>query len=237
MSTTCLHGIKDFCPFSRAYISNQAANPFTPSGSTSEHYRQGSLMAHATSQCPTPNSTRNLILRFRVPAPASGFQLRLRVPASGFQGPASGLGFGDQSSQFHSRQGKAPHLEDLLLRHAYDRLIPAITINKMKLHAQCSTSTTLLLGSGHDLQLISRVPPCSLKHIDTSCSLQYIDGSTIYSGHAPPRTDGPYHLQRYVLPELRSPKATCSQSYVLPRPRAHKATCSQGYMPIRPCAH
>ncbi|KAF3539198.1 hypothetical protein F2Q69_00023088 [Brassica cretica] len=110
--------------------------------------------------------------------------------------------------QVHSRQGNIPDLEDPLLRHAYDRLIPAITINKMKLHGHSSTSTTLLLGSGHDLQLISRVPPCSLKHIDTSCSLQHIDGSTICSGHAPPRTDDSYHLQSCVLPEPHAPKAT-----------------------------
>ncbi|KAF2589580.1 hypothetical protein F2Q70_00038352 [Brassica cretica] len=103
-----------------------------------------------------------------------------------------------------SRQGNIPDLEDPLLRHAYDRLIPAITINKMKLHGHCSTSTTLLLGSGHDLQLISRVPPCSLKHIDTSCSLQHIDGSTICFGHASPRTDDSYHLQSPVLPRLRA---------------------------------
>ncbi|KAH0867440.1 hypothetical protein HID58_074462 [Brassica napus] len=43
------------------YISNQAMNSFIPTASTSEHYRQGSLMAHATSRRPTPNSTRNLI--------------------------------------------------------------------------------------------------------------------------------------------------------------------------------
>ncbi|KAF3499796.1 hypothetical protein F2Q69_00043075 [Brassica cretica] len=49
-----------------------------------------------------------------------------------------------------------------------------------------------------------RVPPCSLKHIDTSCSLQHIVRSTISSGHAPSRTDDFYHLQSYVLPELRA---------------------------------
>ncbi|KAF3603692.1 hypothetical protein F2Q69_00036235 [Brassica cretica] len=58
---------------------------------------------------------------------------------------------------------------------AYDRLIPAVTINQMKIYGHCSTSTTLLTGSGHDQQLISRIPPCSLKHIDTLCSLQRID--------------------------------------------------------------
>ncbi|KAF3578416.1 hypothetical protein DY000_02032115 [Brassica cretica] len=110
----------------------------------------------------------------------------------------------DQSSQFRSRQGKVPYLEDLLLRHADDRLVPAITINQMNFHAHCSTSTTLLAGSGHDLQLISRVPRCSLKHLDTSCSLQHIDMSTICSGHVPPRTDDSYQLQSYVLPRLRA---------------------------------
>ncbi|KAF3507493.1 hypothetical protein F2Q69_00007480 [Brassica cretica] len=73
------------------------------------------------------------------------------------------------------RQGKVPDLKDLLLRHAHDILIPAVSINQMKIYAPCSTSTTLLTGSGHDLQLISRVVPCSLKHLDTSCSLQHID--------------------------------------------------------------
>ncbi|KAF3532034.1 hypothetical protein DY000_02039621 [Brassica cretica] len=76
-----------------------------------------------------------------------------------------------KAHQLNSCQGNIPHLEDLLLRHAYDRLMPATTINQMKLHAHCSTSTTLLTGSGHDLQLISKVSPCSLKHIDASCSL------------------------------------------------------------------
>ncbi|KAF3530778.1 hypothetical protein DY000_02039447 [Brassica cretica] len=47
----------------------------------------------------------------------------------------------------------------------------------MKSYAHCSTSTTPSVGSGHDLQLISRVPPCSLKHIDTSCSLQQIQST------------------------------------------------------------
>ena len=63
MFTTSLHGVKDFCQFSRSYISNQAANPFTTSASTSKHYRQGSLMAQAASRRPTSNSTRSLILR------------------------------------------------------------------------------------------------------------------------------------------------------------------------------
>ncbi|KAF3604048.1 hypothetical protein F2Q69_00035064 [Brassica cretica] len=49
--------------------------------------------------------------------------------------------------QLNSCQGNIPHLEDLLLRHAYDRLMPATSINQMKLHAPCSTSTTLLTGS------------------------------------------------------------------------------------------
>ena len=95
-----------------------------------------------------------------------------------------------RANQLDSRQGNIPHLEDLLLQHAYDKLIPAITINQMKLYAHYCTSTTLLTGPGHDLQLISRVPPCSLKFVDASCS------------------------QSYVLPELRAPRATCSQSVV-----------------------
>ncbi|KAF3536203.1 hypothetical protein F2Q69_00023030 [Brassica cretica] len=89
----------------------------------------------------------------------------------------------------------------------------------MKIYAPCSTSTTLLTGSGHDLQLISRVPPCSLKHFDTSCSLQHIDRSTIYSGHVPPRTDDSYQLQSYAMCPLE--------------PRAPKATCPLGHVPIR----
>ncbi|KAF3584243.1 hypothetical protein F2Q69_00028773 [Brassica cretica] len=154
----------------------------------------------------------------------------LQIPASRFLPPGSGFlpqGYGflppglDPASSFRlpgrgskasitrahrldSRQGNIPHLEDLLLRHAYDGMIPVITINKMKLHAHCSTSTTLLLGSGHDLQLISRVPPCSLKHIDTSGSLQHINRSTICSGHVPSRTDDSYPLQSYVLLRLRA---------------------------------
>ncbi|KAF3602202.1 hypothetical protein F2Q69_00037729 [Brassica cretica] len=112
--------------------------------------------------------------------------------------------FDTMSSQFHSRQGKVPYLEDLLLRHAYDRLTPAVTTDKEKIYTHCSTYTTLLTGSGDDLQLISRVPPWSLKHTETSCSLQHIDRSTICSSHAPLRTDDSYPLQSYVLPRLRA---------------------------------
>ncbi|KAG2251029.1 hypothetical protein Bca52824_081165 [Brassica carinata] len=97
-----------------------------------------------------------------------------------------------RAHQLHSRQGDTSHLEDLLLRRTYDGWIPAITINQMKSYAHCSTSKTLLLGSGQDLQLIRRVLPCSLKHIDTSCSLQHVDGFTICFGHVPSRTDDPY---------------------------------------------
>ncbi|KAF2601361.1 hypothetical protein F2Q70_00026462 [Brassica cretica] len=97
----------------------------------------------------------------------------------------------NRAHQLHSRQGDISHLEDLL-RQTYDGRIPAITINQMKSYAHCSMSTTLLLGSSQDLQLISRVPPCSLKHIDTSCSLQHVDGFTICSGHVPSKTDDPY---------------------------------------------
>ncbi|KAF3552632.1 hypothetical protein DY000_02007638 [Brassica cretica] len=114
-----------------------------------------------------------------------------------------------RAHQFHSRKGNTPHLEDLL-RHAYDRLTPTIAINQMKLHAHCSTSTTLLTGTGHDLQLISRIPPCSLKYIDASCSLHHNDRFTVCSSHVPSRTDDSYQLQSYVLPELRAPRATCS---------------------------
>ncbi|KAF3540825.1 hypothetical protein F2Q69_00024242 [Brassica cretica] len=102
----------------------------------------------------------------------------------------------------------------------------------MKIYAPYSTSTTLLAGSGHDLQLISGVPPRSLKHIDTSCSMQNVGRSTICFGHVPSRTDDSYHLQSYVLPEPRAPKATCPLGHVPTR-----APCSQGYLPIRPYAH
>ncbi|KAF3541553.1 hypothetical protein F2Q69_00022983 [Brassica cretica] len=126
--------------------------------------------------------------------PTSGFQ----VPVSRFRVPAPG------AHQFFSRQGKVSHLEDLLLRHAYDRLTLAVTTHQGKIYAHRSTSTTLLPGSGHDLQLISRVTPCSLKHLDTSCSLQLIDRSTICSGHVPPKTDDSYQLQSYVHPRLHA---------------------------------
>ncbi|WZZ70838.1 hypothetical protein YC2023_082208 [Brassica napus] len=34
-----------------------------------------------------------------------------------------------RAHQFYSRQGKVSHLEDHLLRHVYNRRIPAITVN------------------------------------------------------------------------------------------------------------
>ncbi|KAF3611412.1 hypothetical protein DY000_02048812 [Brassica cretica] len=107
----------------------------------------------------------------------------------------------------------------------------------MKLHAHCSTSTALLTGSGHDLQLISRVPPCSLKHIDASCSLQHNDRFIVCSGHVPSRTYDFYQLQSYMLPELCAPRTTCSQRYVLLELCALTATCSQSYVPTRLRAH
>ncbi|KAF3540412.1 hypothetical protein F2Q69_00023265 [Brassica cretica] len=123
-------------------------------------------------------------------------------PGSGSVPP--GLGPCPRSSQFHRRQGKVPYLEDLLLRHADDRLTLAVAIDQGKIYAPCSTSTTLHTGSGHDLQLVSRVPPCSLKHHDTSYTLQHINMTTICSGHVPSRTDDSYQLQSYVLPRLRA---------------------------------
>ncbi|KAF3514260.1 hypothetical protein F2Q69_00005858 [Brassica cretica] len=126
-----------------------------------------------------------------------------------------------RAHQFYSRQDKALHLEDHLHQHAHNGRIPATTIHQMKIYAHCSTSTTLLTGSGHDLQLISRVTPCSLKYIDTSCSLQHTDRSTICSSHVPSRTDDSCPL------ELRAPKAKCPLGHV-----PTKATCSQGYVPI-----
>ncbi|KAF3502571.1 hypothetical protein F2Q69_00042777 [Brassica cretica] len=58
---------------------------------------------------------------------------------------------------------------------SYPRVCVPASRFQGKIYAHCSTSTTLLTGSGHDLQLISRVPSSSLKHLDTSCSLQHID--------------------------------------------------------------
>ncbi|WZZ70113.1 hypothetical protein YC2023_081483 [Brassica napus] len=77
------------------------------------------------------------------------------------------------------------------------KLIPTIIINQMKIYSHCSTPITLLTGSGHDLQLMSRIPPCSLKHIYAPCSLQHIDRFTICSGDVPSRTDDSYQLQSY----------------------------------------
>ena len=131
-----------------------------------------------------------------------------------------------RAHQFYSRQGKVSHLKDHLHQHAHNRRIPAITINQMKIYAHYSTSTTLLTCSGHDLQLICRVPPCSLKHIDASFSMQHTDRSTICFGHVPSRTDDSCPL------ELCAPKATCPLGHVPTR-----ATCCQGYVPTRPCAH
>ena len=115
-----------------------------------------------------------------------------------------------RAHQFYSRQGKVLHLEDHLHQHAHNKRIPAITINQMKIYAHCNTSTTLPTGLGHDLQLISRVPACSLKHLDTSCSLQHIDRSTIFPAMCP--------LEQMI-------------------PTNYKAPCFQGYVPIRSCAH
>ncbi|KAF3595476.1 hypothetical protein DY000_02022374 [Brassica cretica] len=103
-----------------------------------------------------------------------------------------------RAHQFYSRQGKILHIEDLLLGQAYERLIPAVTIDKGKIYAPCSTSTTLHTGPGHNLQHTDRDTPCSSKHIEAPCSLQHIDYSTTCSGHVPHRTDDSYHLQGHV---------------------------------------
>ncbi|KAF3568514.1 hypothetical protein DY000_02014400 [Brassica cretica] len=113
-----------------------------------------------------------------VPAP------RFRIPTPGFLPP-----------------GMGPYILVWVLLPAYRPSdLSCLRINENL--PLISTSTTLLTGSGHDLQPISKVPPCSLKHLDTSCSLQHIDKSTICSGHVPPRTDDSYQLQSYVLPRL-----------------------------------
>ncbi|KAF3486473.1 hypothetical protein F2Q69_00053330 [Brassica cretica] len=103
-----------------------------------------------------------------------------------------------RAHQFYSRQGKILHIEDLLLGQAYERLIPAVTIDKGKIYAPCSTSTTLHTGPGHNLQHTDRDTPCSSKHIEAPCSLQHIDYSTTCSGHVPHITDDSYHLQGHV---------------------------------------
>ncbi|KAF2552972.1 hypothetical protein F2Q68_00034431 [Brassica cretica] len=94
--------------------------------------------------------------------PASVFQIRaprVRVPTSGHRSLPPGLG---PSSVFQAnRQGKILHIEDLFLRHAYERLIPVVTIDQGKIYAPCSTSTTLL------------------KHIDDPCSQQHIDRANL----------------------------------------------------------
>ncbi|KAF3564386.1 hypothetical protein DY000_02015795 [Brassica cretica] len=72
----------------------------------------------------------------------------------------------------------------------------------MKRYAHCITSTTLLVGSGHDLQLISGVPPCSLKHLDTSCSLQHIDR------YMPSSTRSNKESQQIFLPDPASLERT-----------------------------
>ncbi|KAG2270299.1 hypothetical protein Bca52824_064854 [Brassica carinata] len=107
-------------------------------------------------------------------------------------------------------------------------LIPAITTMKMTSYALCSTPTTPHTSSGHDLQLTDRDTPWSSKHIEAPCSLQHIDYSTICSGHAPPRTDGFYHLGSHVL------IMPCAQQGHVPiqAPRLH-----QSYVLLRPCAH
>ncbi|KAF2617758.1 hypothetical protein F2Q68_00038660 [Brassica cretica] len=83
--------------------------------------------------------------------PASGFQLpasRFLPPGPEFLPPGLGpfarvwvpvssLRLPGRSSQFHSRQGKVPYLEDLLLRHAYDRLTPVVTTDQGKIYAHC----------------------------------------------------------------------------------------------------
>ncbi|KAF2537181.1 hypothetical protein F2Q70_00012433 [Brassica cretica] len=115
-----------------------------------------------------------------------------------------------RAHQFHSRQGNTPHLENLLLRHAYNRLTPAVTIDQRKIYAHCSMSTTLLTGACHDLQLISRVPPCSLKHLA-------------------------HHAHCSTSTGMPSVPAMCPIEQITPTD--YRAMCSQGYVPIRPCTH
>ena len=120
------------------------------------------------------------------------------------------------------------HREDLILREVDDRLIPVITTMKMTSYALYSTPTTPHTGPGHDLQHTDSDTPCSSKHIEDLCSLQHIYYSTICSGHAPPRTDGSYLLQSYMLPR------SCAHQGHVPNqaPRLH-----QNYVLLRPSAH
>ncbi|WZZ35187.1 hypothetical protein YC2023_018588 [Brassica napus] len=162
-----------------------------------EKYSMKRLLQLPASRFLPPSS--GFLPRVWIPSPGSGSL----PPPSSFQAERGSTTSMTRAHQLHSRQGEISHLEDLL-RRAYDRQIPAITIKQMKIYAHCSTSTTLLTGSGHGLQLIRRVLSCSQKHIDTSCSLQHIDRSTIFSGHVPPRTDDSYPPKSYVLPRLRA---------------------------------
>ncbi|KAF3536209.1 hypothetical protein F2Q69_00023036 [Brassica cretica] len=68
------------------YISNQAVNTFRPTASTSEHYRQRSLMAQTTSRRPTPKFNKELDTMVPGSCPqVPGSYPQVWVPAFGFQ--------------------------------------------------------------------------------------------------------------------------------------------------------
>ncbi|KAF2593587.1 hypothetical protein F2Q70_00042369 [Brassica cretica] len=102
-----------------------------------------------------------------------------QVPASDFQGPTPGSGpclrlpgsYPRELTNSTAAKVRIHTKKTIFIDMPNNRRIPAITINQMKFYAHCSTSTTPSTGLGHDLMSISRNAPCSLKHIDTSCSL------------------------------------------------------------------
>ncbi|KAF3590485.1 hypothetical protein DY000_02021831 [Brassica cretica] len=109
---------------------------------------------------------------FRLPASRSnGFSCLRRKRKPKEEGKTSI----DRAHKFYSRQSNILTLEDLFLRHAYDRLIPTIVPDKMKSYTHRSTYTTSSTSSDRDLLPISNKTPCSPKHIDAPFSLQHAD--------------------------------------------------------------
>ncbi|KAF3559242.1 hypothetical protein F2Q69_00013684 [Brassica cretica] len=168
-------------PNQRSYISNQAANPFTPSASTSENDQQRQrdttvqlIKFYEESHVPVPR-VRVPASGSRVPAPRSGTFFRLpgqvSKPKGGEHVHLREKTSSSRAHEFDSRQGYISPREDLLLGEVYDRLIPVITTMKVTSYTLCSTPTTPHTGSGHDLHHTDRDTPCSSKHIEAPCSL------------------------------------------------------------------
>ncbi|KAF3518079.1 hypothetical protein DY000_02060881 [Brassica cretica] len=156
-------------PNQRSYFSNQAANPFTPSASTSENDQQGILILRSM----FPRSGSLPLGPGSLPpgrGPAFGSQRGTR-PSRGKTSIDERKHSATELRNSTSRQGYISPQEDLLLREAYDRLIPAITTMKMTSYALCSTPTTPHTGPCHDLQHTDRDTPYSSKHIEAPCSL------------------------------------------------------------------